>query len=105
MPGKPNPIDKHAVILFVDKNLDRIIPDEFEAKEGTVVEWVIRSPNATRIDFKDDSPLEWSYQMSDGDHEKITGTVQKDTKRRKPYKYFVSDGQGNTIDPRLRIKG
>jgi hypothetical protein len=105
MPGKPNPTNKHAVILFDDKNVDRIIPDEFEASEGTIVEWVIQNPNETRIYFEDDSPFDWKSKMSTGEHKKITGTVKANTKRKKPYKYFVSDGQGNTIDPRLRIKG
>lgn len=103
MSNKPNPMDKHAVILFVDKNLDRIIPDEFVAHEGEIVEWVIRDPNETRIAFQGDSPLEWISRMSKGDHTKITGTVQPYTNRKTPYKYTVSDGQGNEIDPHVVI--
>jgi len=104
MPGKPNPTDKQAVIVFDDKNLDRIIPDEFEVREGTIVEWIIRSPNETRVDFRGDTPLEWDSQMSMGVHEKITGTIQPNTKRKEPYKYFVSDRQGNTVDPRVKVR-
>ena len=105
MASKSNPTDKHAVILYVDKNVDRIIPDSFEAKEGEIVEWVIRDPNQTRIVFQGDSPLEWTSKMSKGNHTKITGTVQPHTSRKTPYKYIVSDGQGNEIDPRVQIKG
>ncbi len=104
MASKTNPTDKHAVILFSDKNLERIIPDEFVAHEGEIVEWIIRDPNQTRIVFEGDSPLEWSSKMSTGLHKKITGTVQPYTNRKTPYKYTVVDGQGNSLDPRVQIK-
>jgi hypothetical protein len=104
MTRKPNPKDKHAVILFSDKNVERVIPDEFVAYEGEIVEWIIRDPNQTRIAFEGDSPLEWKSRMSTGRHKKITGTVQPHANRKTPYKYTVSDVQGNEIDPHIEVR-
>jgi len=106
MPDIPNPKTGNAAIVFFDKNLNRIIPDQFDVylSEGTSVEWVIIPPNAVTVDFKGDSPFEWDFMKSTKDHKKITGTVQDGKVRKKPYKYVVTDRQGNTIDPRIRVK-
>jgi plastocyanin len=104
MADKPNPIDVHAVVIMGEKGIERIIPDEFDAKEGTTVQWMIKDPDKIRINFRGDTPLEWDDETSDSPHEKMTGTVRQNTAREAPYKYYVSDGQGNTIDPKIRVR-
>jgi hypothetical protein len=58
-------------------------------------------PNNAKITFGiGDSPFDWESNPSD--HARITGTVKREAIGE--YKYSVSDGKGNVIDPRLQIR-
>jgi hypothetical protein len=92
----------HAVIVFEDGELKMVVPEDIPASPGQSVQWIVVPPNKAEVIFDiGDSPLEWESNPSD--HSRITGTVKRDA--RGDYNYAVSDGKGNTIDPRLRIRG
>jgi hypothetical protein len=100
-----NPKGLHAVILHdKDKNLKMVVPEKFEARPGERVEWVIEPSNlqvGVTFDASTGSPLDWQSEKSVGG--KLRGTVAPDAED-KVYKYTVTDGNGNTMDPRVRVK-
>jgi len=96
-----NQTDIHAAIIFEDGELKMVVPDTILASPGQSVQWIVVPQNNAKISFQiGDSPFDWESNPSD--HARITGKVRRDAIGE--YKYSVSDGKGNVIDPRLQIR-
>ncbi|MBW2494145.1 MAG: hypothetical protein JRE43_05295 [Deltaproteobacteria bacterium] len=92
----------HAAIIFEEGEVTMVVPDIIRAHPGESVQWIVVPPNVAEVSFKiDNDPMEWDSDCRG--HTRIVGTVRRDA--RGEYKYSVSDGKGNVVDPRLRIKG
>jgi len=91
-------IDKFGVFKI-------IVPDEMVKEPGEAVKWWIVPPRNVTLAFKPKkSPFEWESEHSapSGGVE-ITGTIRTDAVMGECYSYTVTDEDGNTIDPRIRI--
>jgi plastocyanin len=96
-----NPTDLHAVIVFEEGEVKMVVPDEIWASPGQSVQWIVVPPNNAKVIFDiEDTPIDW--ESDPRDQSRIKGRVRREA--RGEYKYSVSDGAGNTIDPRLRVK-
>jgi plastocyanin len=99
-----NPKGLHATILHgKNKNLKMVVPDEIEALPGEFVEWVVEPSNlqvTITFDSSTGSPFAWLQKKGpNGTHR---GTVERNAGGY--YKYTVEDDNGNTMDPRVRVK-
>ncbi len=96
-----NPTDSDALIVFENKKLKVVLPDEIVAVPGQQLEWEITLNEAATVSFDGDSPFKWQKQPSS--HGRIKGTIERDAVG--IYKYSVTDAAGDTtIDPRIRVK-
>ena len=96
-----NQTDIHAVIIFEKGEIKMIVPDKIWAYPGQSVQWIVVPPNDAKITFDiEDDPMDWITNPSK--NARILGKIQRDATG--DYKYSVSDGQGNVVDPRLRIR-
>ena len=92
----------HAAIIFEEGELTMVVPDIIRAHPGESVQWIVVPPNMAEVGFKiEDDPMEWGSDPRG--HTRIMGTVRREA--RGEYTYSVSDGRGNVVNPRLRIKG
>ena len=92
----------HAAIIFEEGEVTMVVPDIIRAHPGESVQWIVVPPNMAEVSFKiENDPMEWDHDSRG--QTRIVGRVRRDA--RGEYKYSVSDGKGNVVDPRLRIKG
>ena len=97
----PNPTDSDALIVFENKKLKIVLPDEIVAAPGQRLEWEITLKDVATVSFNSGSPFDWKKRTSTNG--RIKGTIERDAVG--IYKYSVTDAAGNiTIDPRIRIK-
>ena len=97
-----NQTDIDAVIVFEEGEVTMVVPDRIWKYPGQSVQWIVVPPNAANIIFDiEDTPIDW--ESNPHNQTRIKGTVRREA--RGDYKYSVSDGKGNVVDPRLRIKG
>jgi plastocyanin len=98
---KKNPTDANAAIIFENKKLKVVFPDELVVVPGEKVEWEITLPEDVTVVFDPDSPFDWSKQSSSSG--RIKGRIKREAIG--IYKYSVTDIAGEiTIDPRIRVK-
>ena len=98
---KKNPTDTNAAIIFENKKLKAVFPDELVVLPGQEVEWEITLPEDVMVVFDSGSPFKWSKQSSSSG--RIKGTIKREAIG--IYKYSVTDIAGAiTIDPRIRVK-
>jgi plastocyanin len=77
------------------------VPDTIWAYPGQSVQWIVVPSNEAKVTFDiEDDPIDWVSNPSK--NARISGTVRR--KAIGDYKYSVSDGKGNVVDPRLRVK-
>jgi hypothetical protein len=101
-----NPTGVDGVII-IDRSggIERVVPDEIVKKAGENVKWMVVPPKDVTLSFEpNESPFDWESRSSKphGGVE-ITGMIQKNAKD-KDYKYSVTDANGNTIDPRVKVR-
>ena len=97
-----NQRDIHAAIIFEDGEVTMVVPDEIWASPGDLVQWIVVPPNMAEVIFDvANCPIDWKSDPRG--NMRIKGTVRPDAEGE--YKYSVSDGKGNVVDPRLQIKG
>jgi len=99
---KGNPTNINAVIVFDEKGLKEVVPDEFAASPGQIVQWEVIPNKKVKLNFNGDSPFKKDVLVSDPDGI-ITDKVERTATG--VYPYSVIDVVGNVaIDPRIQVK-
>jgi plastocyanin len=92
----------HAAIIFEGEEIKMVVPDTIWVYPGQSVQWIVVPSNGAKVTFDiEDDPIDWISNPSK--NARISGKVRREA--RGDYKYSVSDGKGNVVDPRLRVKG
>jgi hypothetical protein len=104
-----NPERLVAILHDGTGNLWAVIPAVIEAKEGEDLEWVVLPSHLdVTVKFSPSAGSPFSWPEKNGHDRQIKGTVQPGKAPwlfgSKDYKYTVTDKQGNTIDPHVRIR-
>ncbi len=98
---KVNPTNINAVVVFDEKGLKEVVPDEFAVAPGEIVQWEVIPNKKVKLDFKGDSPFKKDMESDPAGI--ITGKIERTATG--VYPYSVIDAAGKvTIDPRIQVK-